>query len=240
MRTQIFCAAANLASAGAALSAGFSFEAFHRRAERTPSGLTDRAVFARLATDSGAPVPAVRPRLAAGEISDEVIWLRVVEPGDGPHLLAEAQDELAQRWSFGAPASTADEYDAIAARSALEWLVTPMGRLVIVDAATGAFAGTMQLRMSALPQIANIGYGVQARFRGRGYTTRALRLLIDWVFAQTNISRLELGAKAANVASQRAAINAGFSPESVNRARLRNSDGTFSDEIQYALLRPAS
>jgi RimJ/RimL family protein N-acetyltransferase len=238
-RVQIFCAVPNLGSAGAALAAGFTFEAIHRRAERTPSGPMDRAVFARLATDSGAPVSPVRPRLKPGELSDGVIALRVIEPGDAAQLLAEAQDGEARRWAFTDTVSPADEFVRVAARSGLEWLVTPMGRLAIVDVASGQFAGTMQLRMSGPPQLANVGYGIQAAFRGRGYTSRALRLLSAWVFAHTDIHRLELGAKAANIASQRAATNAGFHEEGVGRARLRNSDGTFSDERLYAMLRPS-
>ena len=50
--------------------------------------------------------------------------------------------------------------------------------------------------------------------------------------------RLELGAKSGNLASQRAAAAAGFEPDGVRRARLRNPDGTFSDEVRYALVNP--
>jgi RimJ/RimL family protein N-acetyltransferase len=40
------------------------------------------------------------------------------------------------------------------------------------------------------------------------------------------------------VASQRAAEAAGFVREGVWRSRLRNPDGTFSDERRYALINP--
>jgi len=79
---------------------------------------------------------------------------------------------------------------------------------------------------------------VHPAFRGRRYTTRALRLLVLWAFEVADFARLELGAKSANVASQRAAAAAGFEPDGVRRARLRNPDGTFSDEVRFALLNP--
>ena len=75
-------------------------------------------------------------------------------------------------------------------------------------------------------------------FRGRGYTARALRLLADWAFEQAGFARLELGAKADNIASQKAALSAGFEPDGTWQARLRNADGTFSDEVRFALINP--
>jgi RimJ/RimL family protein N-acetyltransferase len=108
----------------------------------------------------------------------------------------------------------------------------------IVDVATGSIAGNMQLRKVGPPSIAGVGYGVHPAFRGRGYTARALRLLAAWAFADGGFARLELGAKQDNVASQRAAASGGFEPDGVRRARLRNPDGTFSDEVRFALVAP--
>jgi RimJ/RimL family protein N-acetyltransferase len=86
--------------------------------------------------------------------------------------------------------------------------------------------------------VGGIGYVVHPAFRGRGYTTRALRLLVPWAFGPADFARLELGAKVGNEPSLRAAANAGFEPDGVRRGRLRNPDGTFSDEVRYALLNP--
>jgi RimJ/RimL family protein N-acetyltransferase len=47
-------------------------------------------------------------------------------------------------------------------------------------------------------------------------------------------ARLELGAKVDNIASQRAAEAGGFRREGISRRRLRNPDGSFSDEVVYA------
>ena len=70
------------------------------------------------------------------------------------------------------------------------------------------------------------------------YTARALRLLAPWAFETAGFVRLELGAKAANVASQKAAIAGGFAPEGVRAARLPNPDGSYSDEVRFARVNP--
>jgi RimJ/RimL family protein N-acetyltransferase len=108
----------------------------------------------------------------------------------------------------------------------------------MVDERTGRVAGSLRLRQAGPPQVGGIGYVVHPDFRGRGYTARALRLLVPWAFEVADFARLELGAKVGNEASLRAAAAAGFEPDGVRRARLRNADGTFSDEVRYALINP--
>ena len=77
-------------------------------------------------------------------------------------------------------------------------------------------------------------------FRGRRFTTRALTLLAGWAFDRTPIHRLELGCKAGNVASARAALAAGFVQEGRRAGRLRDPDGSYSDELTFGLVRPPS
>ena len=84
-----------------------------------------------------------------------------------------------------------------------------------------------------------IGYGVLPEFRGRRFTSRALRLVADWAFDRAGAVRLELGCKVDNIASARSAEAAGFVRESLFASRLRNPDGSFSDEIGFGRVRPA-
>jgi RimJ/RimL family protein N-acetyltransferase len=235
-RAEIRCPVTDLVVARAALAAGFGFESIRRLDAWHEGTAIDQASFVRTARDSGAPILAVRPPL--GRPSDGVIALRLTEREDAGALLAEQQDAESIRWALGGPEPDLGELESSAARAGLDWIVSPMGRLAMVDVESGEVAGSLQLRRTGPPQVAGIGYGVLAPFRGRGYTTRALRLLSAWAFAESDIARLELGAKSANVASQRAAVNAGFELQGVNHARLRNLDGTFSDEVQYALFAP--
>jgi RimJ/RimL family protein N-acetyltransferase len=124
------------------------------------------------------------------------------------------------------------------ARARLDWLVGPTAPFTMVDVVSGAFAGSLRVRQVGPPNVGGVGYAVHPAFRGRGYTARALRLLAPWAFEHAGFARLELGAKRDNVASQRAAAAAGFEPDGTMAARLRNTDGSFSDEVRYALVNP--
>jgi RimJ/RimL family protein N-acetyltransferase len=143
------------------------------------------------------------------------------------------------RWGFTGHRPTRSAVQAVADRGRLDWLVGTSARFAIVDVASGRLAGELTMRLPGPPQVGLIGYTVHPQFRGRGYTTRALRLLTDWAFGAAGFARLELGAKSGNVASQRAAASAGFLPDGVRRGRLRTPDGSFDDEARYFLLNPA-
>jgi RimJ/RimL family protein N-acetyltransferase len=237
-RVEIFCAVNNVASVRTALNAGYRFEGVAARLAPTPDGLADAARFARVPGDPVEPVRPVLPPLPPGGLSDGVVALRVVLPEDAPALFDEIASEESRRWLFDDRAPTAEQIARTAARAQLEWLVGPMGRLAIVDVSSGAVAGSLGLRQIGPPQIANVGYGLRPAFRGRAYTARALRLLVSWAFEEAGLARLELGAKVDNIASQKAAAAGGFLPDGIRQARLRNPDGTFSDEVRFALVNP--
>ena len=106
----------------------------------------------------------------------------------------------------------------------------------MVDVASGEGAGVIGVLRMGPPGTGLVGYGVLPAFRGRGYTTRALRLVSRWAFEEAGLARLELGHKVGNVASGKAAAKAGFRMEGRLSARLPNPDGTRSDEVYYSLV----
>jgi RimJ/RimL family protein N-acetyltransferase len=237
-RAEVRCEPTNLASARTALSAGHAFEGYHRDEIEIGGLPRDTAVFVRTRDDGHLPVPAAFPTLPTAGLSDGVIMLRPIMPADRAQIIELETDERTVEVGFSGVASDDDELARMCDRAALDWFVGQVARMSIVDVATGSIAGNMQLRKVGPPSIAGVGYGVHPAFRGRGYTARALRLLAAWAFADGGIARLELGAKQDNVASQRAAASGGFVPDGVRRARLRNPDGTFSDEVRFALVAP--
>jgi RimJ/RimL family protein N-acetyltransferase len=234
-RIELRCAVTNLASAATALAAGFAFEGLHRAQLRIPSGEVASACFARLAADSGDAIAPDFPRL--GVLDDGVIGLRVVQPEDAEPFWEQDADPESLRFGFRGHPASRDEVAAATGRAGLDWLVGSLASLAVVDKASGEFAGSVRLRMSGPPQVARVGYATHPAFRGRGYATRAVRLLAGWAFDVAGLVRLELGAKIENIASQRVALAAGFATDGIRTARLRNADGSFSDEARFALVR---
>jgi RimJ/RimL family protein N-acetyltransferase len=240
-RVGLRCAVGNLASAKTALRAGLRFEGVERGGVRAGHGeIYDAAVFGRRPSDPDRAIPAVFAPLPAGGLTDGVVVLRAVLPGDAPAISAEQNDPLALAWSFTGQPVSEQAVRAGAERAGLDWLVGSAAPFSIVDVDTGELAGSLRLRLAGPPGVGGIGYGLRPEFRGRALTARALRLLVGWAFTEGGFTRLELGAKSANIASQKAALAAGFLPDGVRAARLRNPDGSFSDEVRFALVDPAA
>ncbi|MEO6702400.1 MAG: GNAT family N-acetyltransferase [Jatrophihabitantaceae bacterium] len=235
-RIRIICEVPNLASARVALRAGYRYETVARSEATGRDGAVDAAVFARLPDDSGEPIAPAWVALAP--LSDGVVSVRQLQPEDWPVVLAESSNPESLGWGFGGDLMDEAEARRRAEHAGLQWLVGGQANLLICDAETGAGAGTLTLRPVGPPGVAGIGYGILPEFRGRRFTTRALRLVADWAFDQAGLVRLELGCKVDNRASARTAEAAGFVADARYRSRLRNPDGSYSDEIGYGLVRP--
>ncbi|MGH8960939.1 MAG: GNAT family N-acetyltransferase [Jatrophihabitantaceae bacterium] len=243
-RVQVLCDVRNLASVRTALAVGFRYEGTVRDLLQrpldvsAPERLSDLAWFGRLATEPGEPVPPTFTPLPAGGLGDGVVSLRAMAPADAP-ALGETDDQLTLEWGFTGRAHSTDEVRRAADHAGLDWLVGGVAPFTIVDDESGRAAGSLRVRLAGPPGVGGLGYVVHPDFRGRGYTTRALRLLVPWAFGPGGFARLELGAKAGNVASQRVAEAAGFESDGVRAGRLRNPDGSYSDEVRFCLVNPA-
>jgi [ribosomal protein S5]-alanine N-acetyltransferase len=82
----------------------------------------------------------------------------------------------------------------------------------------------------------HIGYWCAADARGRGVTTRALRLLSKHSLEELGLERLELITDPDNRASQRVAEKVGFQREGVLRSHLLHPDGRRRDSVMFSLL----
>jgi RimJ/RimL family protein N-acetyltransferase len=234
-RLEVLTRPDNPASQRVALAAGYRWEGRRRGVEYGRDGNRyDLVAFARLATDPPGPAPRAVPDLPGGRLGDGVVELRPLGPVDTADVLAShALPEVAAT-TVGA---TGRDVVRMCAEAAGEWLAGSAVRLTIRDAASGAFAGDIGLfRFEPVMGQAMTGYGLMPAWRGRGYATRAVRLLAGWAFAHAGLARLIAGTAPENVASQRVLERAGFRREGYQRAALPGPAGTRLDDVLYALL----
>jgi RimJ/RimL family protein N-acetyltransferase len=81
-----------------------------------------------------------------------------------------------------------------------------------------------------------MGIAMLPAARGRGYGTRAHRLLARYLFAHTPVHRIEASTEVGNVAECRTLEKAGFTREGVTRG-VGWRDGAWRDGVTYSLLR---
>ena len=74
--------------------------------------------------------------------------------------------------------------------------------------------------------------------RAKGYGGHAQRLLAEYLFAHTQVNRVEASTEVANVAEQRALESAGFTREGVLRGACFRNDA-WRDMVMYSMLRVA-
>lgn len=59
---------------------------------------------------------------------------------------------------------------------------------------------------------AEIGYGIAENHQGRGYATEAVSVITDWALKQPGVTSIAAETEAANIASQKVLMKAGFVP----------------------------
>ncbi|MEV4413401.1 GNAT family N-acetyltransferase [Catellatospora sp. NPDC049609] len=233
-RMELVTAPRNAASQRVALAAGFTREGVRRGAATLRDGSRgDHVVFARLATDPPGPVAPGLPDFPGGELSDGLVRLRRLAPGDAEAYFALSELPEVRRNNIGGPTTL----EGVRERCALaesDWLAGIRAACVILDAATGEFAGDIGLYyQEPFLRQGIIGYGLRPEFRGRGLATAAARLISDWALEQAGLVRVAAGTFPYNEASRRVLERAGFEREGHLKARLPGPDGTRIDDIQY-------
>jgi RimJ/RimL family protein N-acetyltransferase len=171
-------------------------------------------------------------------LSDGVVALRRWREADVPQLVEACADPEIPRWT-----AVPDPYTEDDARS---WVrngpmpVEPPGDRVsfaVVDARDDArLFSSMGLMRIFRGRTGEIGYWTAPWARGRGVTTRAVRLLARWGFAEFELNRIELVIDADNDASNRVAERAGFTREGLLR-QYRETNGVWRDHWMWSLLR---
>jgi len=164
-------------------------------------------------------------------LSDGTVSLRPWADQDAWFLAEASADPAIQRYNgtldrFGYPAPPLSTTDAEAVISGFtsSWerfgtTATPGAGVAfaIVDASSGELAGCCGLDGWSKSDVAQFGYWIGPRARGRGHATRAATLLTRWLF-DLGAARVFLTIVAGNDASAAVARRAGFVYEGTMRS----------------------
>jgi RimJ/RimL family protein N-acetyltransferase len=131
--------------------------------------------------------------------------------------------------------ATADEVAGWLAETVHQHRLDGRGvHLVMVESHSGEIVGSIGLR-DADAGSCEIGYGVRAGWRGRGYATEAARAVSRWALIEGGMRRVQLHARVDNVASLRAAERAGFQREGTLR-KAEWEDGEAHDLAVFSMI----
>ncbi len=82
-----------------------------------------------------------------------------------------------------------------------------------------------------------IGYWIDQRFAGRGFTTRAVVAVTEFAFSQLQLHRIEINLRPENEASRKVAEKAGYIYEGL-RPRYLHIDGDWRDHSTFVRENP--
>jgi RimJ/RimL family protein N-acetyltransferase len=160
-------------------------------------------------------------------LSDGVVTLRAPNDADIAGSVEQCQDPLSQQWTTVPVPYTPDDARTYLRHIIPEGWETDREWGFVVEASdqgTPRFAGTLSLRNEGDGR-AEIAYGSHPWARGRGVMERALRLLLDWGFAERGLTTVIWLARRGNWASRRLAWRLGFSFEGTLRQWLPQRGG---------------
>jgi RimJ/RimL family protein N-acetyltransferase len=165
------------------------------------------------------------------ELNDADIQLRAWTLDDVPALVAACNDTDIQHWIPVIPRP----YTEADARAFVQGEIPGVGTHQFAITTGGRVVGSIGMKVNEMRN-GHIGYWCSADARGRGLTTRALRLLCKYAIDELRLERLELITDPDNRASQRVAEKAGFQREGVLRSHLLHPDGRRRDSVMFSLL----
>jgi RimJ/RimL family protein N-acetyltransferase len=144
-------------------------------------------------------------------LTDGVIFLRPLTPGDAADHLAGEDDEMA-KWVSGGH-STPATVAAFIENSQHDWRSAgPRRAFGVFDCATRRLIGFIEANLARLvgPGQVNVSYGIFSEWRGQGLALRALDLMDEYLRTATDARQIVLRISPANTASLKLAEKAGF------------------------------
>jgi RimJ/RimL family protein N-acetyltransferase len=151
-------------------------------------------------------------------LSDGSVTLRAHSAHDAQGVFEQCQDPISQEWTtVPVPYSLEDAHAFVNETMPRGWADgSSWGFAVELD---GQYGGTVELRDEGEGRL-EVAYGSHPRVRGTGAMGRAVRLLVDWGFADRSARVIVWRANKGNWPSRKLAWRLGFSFEGTVRAAL--------------------
>ena len=84
--------------------------------------------------------------------------------------------------------------------------------------------------------VSNLGYWLGKKYEGRGYMSRAVKLMLEFSFSVLNVRKIEAGVYEGNIGSSKVLEKNRFVLEGVKKKHQKLRDGTILDSSIYGLL----
>jgi RimJ/RimL family protein N-acetyltransferase len=215
-------------------SVGFQVEGTVRQALGQRGELRDAWVGTLLPDD---PREFPTPWLTVPTLTGEGLVLRAMTEADVPRIVEACSDERTQHWLGRLPSPYTEDSaltylqsqrESRATDAGVSWAVTELGD----DRLLGAISFFDHTRGVE----AEIGYWAHPEARGRGVTSRALRLVTAYCFEELGVSKLNIGHAVGNEASRHVIEASGFREYGVERLGTHVGDARV-DLVLFDLLR---
>jgi RimJ/RimL family protein N-acetyltransferase len=174
-----------------------------------------------------------RTLTAPALLSGEGVTLRPLRPDDAPAFAAAFVDDP----ELGSLVGFEKDPDEAWFRDSLDGAQRLGFELAVTAGGSDAFLGTVIVHhVEADHGRAEIGFWLAPGARGAGLGTRAVTLLVDWLFGHRWLRRLELTTTPDNEGALALAESLGFTREGVLRQRVVERDRAV-DIVWFGLLR---
>lgn len=183
------------------------------------------------------PIRRLMPPLDAAILSTARLKLRPLGPQDATPLFVMYSDAQFMRyWSFPVMRRFEQAVDYVARRVQGSGADIEIVWAIELEATREVIGICSLFNLEMASTRAEIGFGLQNAFWGKGYMSEAARAVIDCAFDVLGLHRLEAETDPRNVASARVLERLGFVREGLLRERWI-IDGEISNSVIYGLLR---
>ena len=185
--------------------------------------------------------PLPRTRWAESTVIEtERLRLRPFVDADIPRMVEACSDDTTRQWLTGSDPYVEATARAFLVDSVLWSALGARAGWAVADRDTERLLGSVSISGMSGSDRGELDYWAHPDARGQGFTTEAVRAVVQHAFNPSGLDRrrLVLYAAAGNPASNAIAVAAGFRQFGTQTAAELLGDGTYDDLHGYELLRP--